>query len=1247
MASHSTPQAEEFVEAANFWDLDKLYVDLSSVKGKSLTRTEKKLLRGLLCGYSPAEIAEKVYKTKNSNNSVRVALSNGLYRYIEELLIREGEEIQIKSWNRIPNLLEKAGYKKNSYIHQRLRNKHQDWGEAIDVSLFYGRQAELTQLKRWILVERCRLVALLGIGGIGKTTLSIKLAHEIQDEFEYLIWLSLRNAPPVEEILAKLIEFLSNHQVPYLPETTDKRLSLLLNYLREHRCLVLLDNVETILSSGSRAGDYRSGYEGYGELFRQVGEVPHTSCFMLTSREKPKQIASLEGKTFPVRSFLVPGLKATEGKEIFRAKGMFSANEDEWQKLICRYSGNPLALKIISTTIQDLFSSNISEFLTQGTSVFGDIRDLLSQQFHRLSSLELEVMYWLAINREPVTLSELLADMVLPVSPPKLLEVFESLLRRCLIEKGGDAVYGVSKFMLQPVVMEYVTDDFIERVCAEISVDVETLHTTSLHLLKNYALMKATAVDYIRDMQIRLIIQPIILLLCRQFTTTKHIESHFRQILQIQQEQFSLEPGYVAGNIINLLCQLQIDLSGYNFSSLAVWQAYLKECALQNVNFAGADLAKSVFVQTHAYMTAITFSPDGQILATGDSYGMIRLWQVADGQQLKLILAHQAWVHSLAFSSDGRLLISGGSDFLARCWDVASGECVQTFQGHTRSVLIVNFTCDRTMVLTLSADETLKLWNVVDGRCCQTLSAQNRQISALAFSPESNTLAISYQDQQIDLWNVKTCECFKTFQANHTCHINALAFSPDGSILGSGSASADSTVKLWDISDSSCLMTCSGHTQAVTSIAFSRDGKSLASGSRDHTVRLWDVSDGKCCKILHSHTDEILKIAFSPFDVTGETPLLLASLGYDQTVKLWDIRKSQVLRTLRGYSNEIRSVSFSPDGKTIASGHRDGKIRIWDVSTGEVLRTLVGHKHLVASVAFSPQSTAETPVLLASGSEDRTALLWDVSTGKILQRRQVFGREVWAIAFSPSGKTLAAGCDGLTLPNAIDHDEVRLWDVTDTQYEKILSGHNSAVYSVAFSPNGQILASGSTDGTLKLWNVSNGEVETQCIASLEGHRGAVLSVAFCPDGKTIASAGIDGTIGLWDVNTGKCQQVFSGHTNYVWAVAFIPQSTGEKSVLLASGSFDSTVKLWSVKTGSCLQTLRGHNKEVFGIAISPCGRMLASGSNDGTIRLWEVETGECIKTFRCDRPYEGMNITGVTGLTQATLSTLIELGAID
>ncbi|MBD1879553.1 NB-ARC domain-containing protein [Coleofasciculus sp. FACHB-T130] len=1099
-----------------------------------------------------------------------------------------------------------------------IAHKRQEWGEAVDVSLFYGRTAELATLEHWIVSDRCRLVALLGMGGIGKTALSVKLAEQIQDNFEYVVWRSLRNAPPIQDTLADIIKFLSDQQETDLPETVDGKVSRLIEYLRSSRCLLVLDNVESILREGDRAGHYREEYEGYGQLLRCVAETNHQSCLVLTSREKPRGIASKEGKTLPVRSLQLAGLTEVEGHRIFHAKG-FLVSEEELKLLMARYRGNPLALKIVATTIQELFDGNISQFLEQGTAVFGDIWDLLDQQFNRLCTLEKQIMYWLAINRELVSLLELREDIVPPVSQRELLEALESLQRRSLIEKKS------ATFTQQPAVMEYMTNQLIEQVCEEI-------RTKEIKLFNSYSLINAQTKDYIRDAQICFIILPLIDRLTVILRHRDKIKYYLSKILFSLQDNLPIEPGYAGGNLINLLCQLQTNLSNYDFSYLTVWQAYLRDVNLHHVNFAHADLAKSVFAETFGSILSVVFSPNGKLLATAGETGEIHLWQVSDMKPLLTCNSHLRWILSIAFSPDGQILASSSDDRTVKLWDVRDGKCLRTLEGHSGWVRSIAFSPDGQMLASSSDDRTIKLWDVHTGEVLKTLQGHRSLVRSVTFSPDGRTLATGSNDCTVKLWDVSTgsggfeTHPYKTLEG-HTHWVQSIAFSPDGRTLATGSD--DCTVKLWDVSKSRGefqtrpYKTLEGHTSLVQSISFSPDGRTLASSSHDRTVKLWDTTTGQCLKTLQGHASQVWSVAFSP---DGRT---LASGSDDRTVKLWDVYTGQALRTLWGYTNRVRSVAFCPQGKTLASGSGDATVKLWNVSDGvktlhtTSLKTLRGHSHWVLSVAFSPQGKT-----LATASCDRNIRLWDVSSGRCLKICRGHTNWVLSVAFSPQGKTLVSSSGDRT---------VRLWDVGSGECLKTLQEFTNWVWSVVFDPEGKTLATGSGDRTVRLWDVSSGE----CLKTLQGHTNEVWSVAFSPNGQILASASDDRTVRLWDVSSGECLKTLQGHTNGVWSVAF-----SRDGQIVASASDDHTVRLWDVSTGQCLKTLQGHTNGIWSVVFSPDGQILASAGQDEMIKLWDVATGECLNTLRSERPYEGMNITGVTGLTDAQKATLKALGAV-
>ncbi|MEG5163749.1 NB-ARC domain-containing protein [Microcoleus sp. AT3-A2] len=325
-----------------------------------------------------------------------------------------------------------------------------DLADAPHISSLCDRTSELATLEKWIVQEKCTLAAILGISGIGKTALSLHLIQKIQHNFEYVIWRSLRHSPPLENTLKNLLEFLLNKPEIELPTSIPERISVLMEFLRKNRCLIIIDDVQTILSGGQLAGNYRAECENYSILFRQIGETTHNSCLILNSWEPPREITALKGEKSPVRSLQLKGI-GTAAAEIFRQKSLL--NPETWDNLTNTYRGNPLWLKIVATTIQEIFRGRVAEFLKYDRLFLGEeLAATLHPQINRLSELEKNLICHLSREANSVSIEQLLQDADL--SPSDLFNGLQSLGRRSLVEIEEQE--NETLFSVCPVVRQYV-----------------------------------------------------------------------------------------------------------------------------------------------------------------------------------------------------------------------------------------------------------------------------------------------------------------------------------------------------------------------------------------------------------------------------------------------------------------------------------------------------------------------------------------------------------------------------------------------------------------------------------------------------------------------------------------------------------------------------------------------------------------------------------------------------------------------
>ena len=432
----------------------------------------------------------------------------------------------------------------------------------------------------------------------------------------------------------------------------------------------------------------------------------------------------------------------------------------------------------------------------------------------------------------------------------------------------------------------------------------------------------------------------------------------------------------------------------------------------------------------------------------------------------------------------------------------------------------------------------------------------------------------------------------------HNDYVWHLAFSPDGKQVASASSFLLlGVVKIWDPATGKVIRTLRRHFGPVIGVAYSPDGKRFATASWDKTAMVWDTSTWR---VLHTlrHTEYTSGVAFSP-DSTN-----IATASGDRTAKIWDAATGQLLRTLHGHARGLSRVVYSPDGRTLATAASDKTVRLWDAATGKEVRTLRGHTSLVYDVAFSQDGRR-----LASAALEGTVKVWEPATGKEVRTLRVDYLTVTSVAFSRDGRRLASASLDKT---------VKLWDVDSGQEVLTLRGHEDLVTFVTFSPDGRQLASASLDRTVKVWDSTpvTGKLPSELL-TLRGHILPVIDVVFSPDSKQLVSGSLDGTVRLWDAASGDEVRILAGHSGPVYVVAV--SRDGKR---LASADFGGTIKVWDRATGKDVRTFQGF---YMGMAFSPDGRRLAANLDGGTVRLWDATTGQEELTL----PASGVPLTGL------------------
>jgi WD40 repeat protein len=673
------------------------------------------------------------------------------------------------------------------------------------------------------------------------------------------------------------------------------------------------------------------------------------------------------------------------------------------------------------------------------------------------------------------------------------------------------------------------------------------------------------------------------------------------------------EVGYIGGNIINIV--LQNDRNSLEFRDLSgtiLTEAIFLNACLRDTNFSDAILKKAKFKNCLSSIFSITFMSDDNVFATGDGNGVIRLWDILNGQEILTLNGHSDLIWSMAFNKNNELLASIGNDKKLSIWKIETGDCLSIVTEGSKAPEAVIFNPLDDSVIYSSNDGDIQIRNPFSGDYIATLEGDDSPVRSICLDRSGEFLVSGASNGVIRIWNLKNKQCIQTINSTSEI-IWKVVISPDSKIIAVNNYQS---IELRGFNGNH-IGILEGHSDLIYSMAFSSDSKFLTSGSRDTSIKIWDVESKTCISTLEGHTNTVHAVAFSPVES------VLVSGGFDSSLRIWDTKSKKSLRVFQGETAWIRSIYYCSKSRLIASGDDNGDIKIWNLDKKKDPIVINGHKKAIYSVSISCDEK-----IMISSSYDKTIRIWDLESCTC-RRVLVADSTVFSVAMTRDGSLFAS---------AHHSSNIQIWDVLSGQSIRDLKGHTGWVKSIKFSPDEKLLASCSGDKTVRIWDVNSGD----CLHIFALELDYLLAVDFHSSGRYLATGGYEGLVRIWDLDSAKCINVLKGHGSWIRCLAFQRESD-----LLASAGNDSEIRLWNIHSGQCLMILKGHSSTIESLSFSQDGSQLASSSRDSTIRVWDVHSGKCILILRSDKPYEGMNITGVKGLSPGTIATLKALGAVE
>lgn len=1085
-----------------------------------------------------------------------------------------------------------------------------DWGNSSPVDTFFGRRRELRTLTKWITEDRCRLVSVWGMAGVGKSSLILRVGRQLVTRvpatpfgIEAVVWRRVVNPPSFRSFLIDILGAVSATNTGLGTGTEEELSARLLAELKRSRCLIILDNFESVIPSVEMSDAMRREAEKYNAFIALIGQSDHQSTVVLSSSEQPQPVALLEGRRRPVRSLELVGLDVRSVRSLFTTIGRFRADWDDWDKLTTYFAGNPLVLEAVAHEIIVVFNGNIREYLSSELAVPSSLTSRMARTFETLESDERLLLYWLALNRDPVDRSTLAGDLALRRTSSELVEILLRTRRKVRIEQDSD------KLFLLPAMLNTVTARLVRDF-------VEDILNRTCKVLGDVAVLKVTSKDYVRDAQREAIAVRVLNGLSSSLGSTRSISRHIREALRSFMQSDEHRGGYLVGNCLNLLAVLEGELSELDVSGTLVREAYLRGIAVRDVNFSNCEFSGVAFDEAIGGLVSAAYRPDGGQFATGDMNGALHLWNSSSGKKVRTLEIHDGWIRSVAYSHDGRLVATAGEDSRVQVWDLEHEENVFVARGGGGRALAVALASNPTRVAFGGDDVNVSIVAMGTGAPPLRLPGHVGRVWALTFSSCGSFLGVGCGSGAVGVWNLTDPEPTCTWW-NGLGRVRCLAFSPCDSTLAVGTEEGDVFLLGLATADVTQL---GSHSAAVRSIGFSPDKRHLASGDRDGTIAIWNWPDRKKSRVFTRGSDCIRAISLHP-----QEPTLLAAT--DDGFCVWDWKAARPTMSITGGLNSVWALAAPTDNAHVFAGYEDGSIVKWDLSNKNEVAHSRQHASRIRALGLSLDN-----VTLASGGSDRRIFLGRSDLARAAFRR-IPNEVPWirAVALSPDGTKLACGGGA---------DQVSIWDCRTLEVLSSFDTGGEVVQSLAFDADAHSIIVATNSGHVHRREISTGAVT----ATIQFEDGGLRALVKVDPNETVVIGSSTGLLALCSLSTGTVTHLWEAHSAGINALEVFAHNTS-----FASASNDGTVKLWEyvdVHAPLRLAATFALDSIPTTIARLKSDNRLAIGCVDGRVRIWDPISGSSDAGVAPRPIYAGSRISGVTGITEDQKRSLRLLGAV-